>query len=399
MLHLLVLSVFVESVAVGPISVGRVLALAAAFITCVSVLTRPRSRLLPSPSIGLPVAGLGLWVFLSVFWASSFSSWVEAALQFALALCYFGAYVVLLESRAQIRRLLTSYVVGAAASAVVGIVQASTTVRAVGLQGDANTYALYELAAVPVAVSRIGHTRGLARLGWAALTLLLLWAVLSAQSRGALLSAVAVVGFLLVRGDAGGIWLRRRGLMAGFGLLTTLIAAAVVVTKVPRFDPTVVRESGGTGRVDIWRVAWQAWERRPVLGLGAGNFQAQSSDLLSTASGVQLDPYSKIVLGGIRVHNAYLEPWVELGPVGLALYLALLVGVGRILMGKRLGHDSGVLVALFPMLLGFLVATMFLSTMNNKLLWMLTGIAAVLPYLPIRRHELVRPVASPIEVS
>ena len=86
--------------------------------------------------------------------------------QMALALCYFVSYVVLLESREQMRRLMVWYVYGATVVAFVGLSQTSLTTRAVGLQGDANMYALYELAAIPIAASLASISTGKHRRRW-----------------------------------------------------------------------------------------------------------------------------------------------------------------------------------------------------------------------------------------
>ena len=170
----------------------------------------------------------------------------------------------------------------------------------------------------------------------------------------------------------------------GAGLLFAVVALAYLT--IPRFHSEDATANRGTGRVDIWHAAWAGWEQHPVLGLGAGNFIKQSDDLLSSTPGVQLDPYSDLFYG-IKVHNAYLEPWVELGPIGLGLYVAVLITVGIVLYRVYRNEPTGVLRALFPMLLAFATATIFLSAINNKLLWMLAGLAAAYPYLPERKSS------------
>ena len=104
---------------------------------------------------------------------------------------------------------------------------------------------------------------------------------------------------------------------------TTLALGVTALLRIPRFDPQEVSDSGGTGRQFIWRAALDGWQDHPLLGLGVGGFQANSGRLLSSPAGVSLDPRS-VLFEGIRIHNLYLELWVELGPVGLLLLLALL---------------------------------------------------------------------------
>ncbi len=386
LLRLLVLSVFVESLGIGPASVGRILAVVGLYASLLVVLSRSQTTLLPEPAIGVAVVGLGLWVFLSSIWASSFVGWASAMGQMALALCYFFSYVVLLESREQMRRLMVWYVYGAVAVAFVGLGQTGLTSRAVGLQGDPNMYALYELAAIPIAASLASISTGRHRRRWLLVVVLLVAAVLAAQSRGGLLATFGLLVFLLWTGEFGGRFAVRPRLTAlvGSGTLFAVVFGAYLA--IPRFHAEDVSANRGTGRLDIWHAAWAGWEEHPVLGLGAGNFIKQSDRLLSSTPGVELDPYS-VLFDGIKVHNAYLEPWVELGPIGLGLYVGVLLTVGVVLFRVYRNEPSGVLRALFPMLLAFATATIFLSAINNKLLWMLAGLAAAYPYLPERKSS------------
>ena len=279
-------------------------------------------------------------MFLSSIWADSFGGWASAMGQMALALCYFVSYVVLLESREQMRRLMVWYVYGATVVAFVGLSQTSLTTRAVGFQGDANMYALYELAAIPIAASLASISTGKHRRRWFMVVVLLIAAVLAAQSRGGLLATFGIMVFLLWTGEFGGRFAVRPRLkaMLGAGLLFAVVALAYLT--IPRFHSEDATANRGTGRVDIWHAAWAGWEQHPVLGLGAGNFIKQSDDLLSSTPGVQLDPYSDLFYG-IKVHNAYLEPWVELGPIGLGLYVAVLITVGIVLYRVYRNEPTG----------------------------------------------------------
>ncbi len=383
-LHVLALSVFVESVQIGPARIGRVLAVLAALAVVLVLISRPASRVLPPGVIGVPVALLTLWSYLSVFWSTSLTGWLNAQLQLALALCYFAAFVVLPVSRAQVERVLRSFAVGAVAAGLLGLTQASPEVRAVGLQGDANMFALYEAAAVPIALHQAFRSTGRMRSLWLFAAIAMIAGVVASQSRGGVLTVVTVVVVLLWRGDLGERAARFRISLTTAGAVLSLLVFAVLVSLLPRFSFAEAKESGGTGRVDIWRAALTAWEQTPLVGIGAGQWEVSSSRFLSTTPGVMIDPYSIIVLDGIRIHSAYIEPLVELGPVGLVLYLALLLGVAVVLMTETRHARGGLTRALMPMLVAFVSATVFLSAMNNKLLWIVAGLAAAVPYLPDR---------------
>lgn len=68
----------------------------------------------------------------------------------------------------------------------------------------------------------------------------------------------------------------------------------------------------GNGRSDYWRVAWDMARDNPLLGAGAGSFEA---------NWLRERPVSFHARDG---HNAYLEVLGELGPLGLALLLGTL---------------------------------------------------------------------------
>jgi hypothetical protein len=70
--------------------------------------------------------------------------------------------------------------------------------------------------------------------------------------------------------------------------------------------------ASGNGRSDYWRVARAMIEEEPLLGTGAGSFEAHWFRERS------------VVFHARDAHNLYLETLAELGPVGLALLLATL---------------------------------------------------------------------------
>jgi len=68
----------------------------------------------------------------------------------------------------------------------------------------------------------------------------------------------------------------------------------------------------GNGRTDYWRVAWRMARDEPLLGTGAGSFEAHwLAD-------------RPVSFHARDAHNLYLETLAELGPVGLSVLLATL---------------------------------------------------------------------------
>ncbi|HVS86132.1 MAG TPA: O-antigen ligase family protein [Gaiellaceae bacterium] len=69
----------------------------------------------------------------------------------------------------------------------------------------------------------------------------------------------------------------------------------------------------GTGRVDLWRVAWTDFRQHPLRGSGAGTYQRWWLQDRPTAS------------QAVNAHNLYAETLAELGVPGLALLLGALL--------------------------------------------------------------------------
>jgi O-antigen ligase len=377
LLHALVLSMFFESVAVGEVRVGRLLAVVVPVYVLFRLLRGWRPGRIPG-AVWLPAALFAVWAWASGLWATSDAAWQASLGAIGLAAAYFLGFATLVDSPAQIRELLRTYVLGAAGVALLAMAQAGVDVRSVGLQGDPNIFALYQVAAIP-AVGMLARTAKVPwqRLAWLLLILPLTASVFASQSRGGLLSLAVVLPVALVRGDFGRIVRGHTVFAMGATTVVLGVLGGIAGRIDDRLSVEAILRDQGTGRLDIWLAAWHGYLSNPLLGLGAGGFQPQSSWLLETTPGVGLSPDSAYFRTGIKVHNVYLETLAELGPVGLLLWLAILAGtVVLILRVAGAAVRSTPASALLPMLFAFAVATLFLSVTNNKLLWMVVGISA-----------------------
>ncbi len=374
-LYLLVLAPFGESLTVGGVTIGRLLGGLSVVVLLVLLLTG-RLRV-PRPPVyaWLPAAAFALWIIASGLWSTDHAAWVFAVGQVGLAVLFFASFALLVRSPHHVTSLLRVYVAGAVFAACYGLAQAFTAVRAEGLQGDANIYALYQVAALPAALALAGQSAGLRRLMWLAAMLPITASVLFSQSRGAFLAFVATALVVALVNE------RRRVLVP----LAVVVAAALgLATTVfgDRYSVEGVAGDRASGRIDIWLVAWRAFLDAPWTGIGAGNFVPQSIDRLTTEPGVELIKSHLLTGQGIEVHNIYLEGLAERGVLGLGTLVVFLLATlyGLVVAARR--HRSTVVSALAPMLVAFCVAAFFLSVSNSKLLWMLAGLAAALLSVP-----------------
>jgi O-antigen ligase len=195
-------------------------------------------------------------------------------------------------------------------------------------------------------------------------------------SRGGLLALVAVI----VAGLAlAGRWRAK---------LLLIVTAAVLVAvgyflATPSALQRITSSNGGTGRTDLWRVGWRMVEARPVLGVGAGNFQDASIHYLLRPG---LLERSDLIAGSNRVaHNTYLTVLAELGLIGALLFAALIalalacgVRAARLFARRRDESMEMVARAWLIAMAGVLTADAFLSAEFSKQLWLLLALGPAL---------------------
>jgi len=370
-LYVLTLVPFGEALSVGPVTVGRLLAVVSVMVLAVKIATgRLRVPALRATT-WVPAAALVAVIVASGLVATNFHGWTFAMGQVALAVAFYLAFAFLIDRPEQIAGLLRVYVVGAVAAAAIGVYQVLTTDRAVGLQGDANIYALYQVAALPAALALAKLSTGGRRMLWLLTILPLLASVGASQSRGALLALGATVLVLALQHP-------RRRILTPLVALGGVVAYLVVPLLDDRYAVQRVSADRASGRLDIWFTAWHAFLEHPWTGIGAGNFVSQSIERLTTEPGVELIKSHLLTGEGIEVHNIYLESLAERGVFGLATLAAFLGCTLWVLVqaARRYGHPA--VTALTPMLVSYCAAAFFLSVSNSKLLWMLAGLGAAL---------------------
>jgi O-antigen ligase len=158
----------------------------------------------------------------------------------------------------------------------------------------------------------------------------------------------------------------------------------------PEARERVTSADGGTGRQDIWKVAWRMAEDNPVRGVGAGNFSTSSIHYLIAPGLLRRSDF--IVDTQKVAHNVYLETLAELGIIGLTLLVALILLVlrcsyGAIRQFERNGDVTMEIVARAQLvaLIALLASMFFSSDHYSKQLWMLFATSPML--LAIARSQ------------
>ena len=181
-----------------------------------------------------------------------------------------------------------------------------------------------------------------------------------------------LVALVLLRG-------RRLTVVLGLVLLTVGGATVFFMSNLAAWQRihNVQDRGSGSGRTDIWRVAWRMAEDHPIGGVGLAQFPIISPQY-TREPGRPLQFVGLIVEQHIVVHNVYLQLWAETGIIGLGLFLGAaglaLTALRRaaLLFDARSDPELAALSRAFLLALaGVLIGSFFLSNIIARQIWVL----------------------------
>ncbi len=405
---LLVVTVFAESLELGGLTISRLSGPLAAAIVVAHLVTHGLPRF-PRREVLWAVTAYTAFALASVIWTiNPDDSFQESGTAFALAslvlsLIYMASFAVLVETREDLRRLAVTVWFVAVALGVVAIAQYFAGYeRAVAYAGDANFFAALQVLALPICLVVASHVeRGGLRLIALLGVGVVVGSVLVTLSRGGLLALFGVLA--LIAFQPARVMFRSPGFKR-LALLVAVIGGGVLLWAAfsdleARSESLFTTAEGGSGRANLWRAADTAWEEHPLRGIGYGAFPNESTTLLRQTPGVDFSAY-RLRQGGQVAHSAYLGTLAELGVIGLALLVAVLVSAVTTLRWAartaRARPDPIVAAAAQALLIsmvGFLLVSAFLSTETDRGLWVLLGVSLALARIaaqPAKMRELPR---------
>lgn len=333
------------------------------------------------------------WVGISFIWAENPAATFEAFYRLALNAILFLIVYTAVRTPEDAVKVFAAFVIGATALLLYGMATGASSTpygEAARLSSEAEN--ANELASTLVAslalalgLAFVARRSPVMRLVWlGAAALAMLGIVLTVSRSGLLALGVAIVAAILLSG-------RYRPKVAVVGVLLGIVAVTYfAVLAPPAARERVTHFEGGTGREDIWRVAWRMVEAQPVIGVGAGNFEDTSIHYLLVPGTLRRSDF--IVDTRKNAHNLYLGILAELGIVGLALLAALILALmacslRAIRRFKLLGDLQMEILARAHLvaIIGLLASLFFSSDEYKKQLWLLLAMAPAL--LAIGRSE------------
>lgn len=391
--------------ATGPaLSVAKAAGLVLAVSWLAGVASGQFKRLFPSvhPYLTFVLLAFLAWNLVSIAWAEDPEPAYVSVASYALAFALFPIVFSALRTKRHMLWMMTAFVLGAAFTAIYGVLTqpnaaalatspaaASGLNRLEGTIGDPNELASLLVAGVALSGVIIFNRNVAApfRLGVTFCTLLMLIAVFFTLSRGGLV-ALGALGLTAILASG------RHRLQAALAGLAVAGVALVFFFGVasPEARDRIIKNDGGSGRTDIWKVGWRMVEAEPLLGVGAANFQTASVHYLLAPGAIRYDEY--LVDIPAVSHNLYLGVLAETGVPGLTLFLLIVIAcIAAAVRAQRTFRSrddpEGELMAtcLITAIGALLAAYFFLSEEHSKHLWLLLSFCPALLAIARRADE------------
>jgi O-antigen ligase len=349
-----------------------------------------------TPHLVAVVIAFLAWSALSAVWAESPAAATRSTVRFGLDALLIPIVFWALRGRKHVVWVFGIFVLGALLSVLWGLTQgkaaggaaAAQVGRLAGANVEANQLAtllvvcIVFASALSVALRRAPLGRFLAMLA----AIAAMAAFFSTFSRAGMVSLAVVL-------LAGCIYAGRSR-----PAFVALVIGAVVVGSVflQETSSSAVKRLTSTttsGRSDIWKVGLRMVSANPVVGVGSGNYTIAEPHYYLIAPGA-IKRGEFIVDRPYVAHNIYLHVLAEMGVVGLALFLSVIVlsmraAVQSVGIFRRTGERSLEIMgrALIIALAGILAADFFASDQYSKQLWMLLGMGPALLAIARRLSE------------
>jgi O-antigen ligase len=402
---LLMFTAFGEAINSGSVTLSRAVGPVALLALILGISRRHRIR---PTRLGLPLAVIAYstWAVASVAWtvnpnnSLSIGGTGYSIAQLGLSIVLMLPFIMFVRSREDLVRLMRVTWLLATVTGLISIAQfLGGDWRSVGVSGDANFFAALQVIALPLGAllaieTRSPRLRLLVLIGVA----IGVGSIMTTLSRGGIL-ALAAVFVMLSFQPARGFFqtrARKRAFLLVIGVGAGILLAVSYSALSARTSSLFSGGETGSGRTNLWMAAVTGWHTHEVRGIGFGAFIGQSNQLLLETPGVNFSAY-ELRPTGQYVHNAYLESLVELGIVGAALFIAMLVAMtvslrttARDAIAGGQPFISAFARALLLSLAGFAFTSIFLSTETGRMLWVIIGLTIALPRVLIeerRRHQ------------
>ncbi|RFU21276.1 O-antigen ligase family protein [Geodermatophilus marinus] len=380
-----VLLPFSSLVSIGPGPFGSVSSLQGLLLGSALVAQLATSRR-SAPRIALSVPVWLAFVALcgfSVYWSVAPLLTVQNVLVLASLVLLFVALALTRFDPLTLRRFENSIVLGGGLVVCYGLAQLlflgglpAPDGRGARFGNDllgANLQAAFLLFPIAIVAARALTGPPRARVANVLVMLLLLFGLLMTGSRGGLLSLVVVLGVITLLASA------RLATKNALAAIAVVLLVGVLVLNPAGIGQRQLQGTDSSGRADIWTVGWQACLDHCATGAGWGSFPRVYADQLSSV------PEARVLHRGTtwEAHNIFLLAVVEVGVAGVLL---VLLGLGLALR-SAVRLPPSLRAPPLATLLGTVLSSFFLSSLNFKFFWIVLAYVAVSETVAITARE------------
>jgi O-antigen ligase len=342
-----------------------------------------------------------VWAMLSALWARDPDLvWAGEFWQLPVALAIFAVLIGSFPSRRWVVWLAAAFVAGATLSVLIGLVSdglnpsgdalasaAEAEGRLQGANGDPNYLAAGCVPALALAAALIGITRNaMVKWGLTAVMAVLVAGLAASESRGGFLAAIVAVAVAVVVNK------RHRAKVIAVIAVVASLTAMYFAAYPNTFERVTQVDGGGNGRTDLWFFATEMTKDHPLAGTGLNNYPLVAKDYVHEPGARD---FSFLITETPHVaHSVYLQLLAELGVIGLALFLVFVAGCLRAaLVAARRFDDlgefpmAGLARAAFVAMTGMLAASVFISNLTDRRMWILFAFGPILLALASRPRE------------
>lgn len=391
----------------------EVLVIVALMFWVLKIIDREEIRFTSTP-LNLPILSFIAICVFSLIWSNSFFvSLRELPLFLAGPLLYFIIVNNVREEK-QINRIIGAVIIVGAALGIYGIFQyndidfsfwASTAGRhkIFGLSGNPGYFAGYLIFPLSLAISLFLAAKNRNRKILLLIGILLMGTTLIvtiARSSYAAFGLSLIFMFLLFLLARVKRFIIDNRKIFIFLLIVIILAVSMFIIPTPLNKPgTAISQIKGSisitrlidvfssgRRAAIWKFTGMMIKDHPILGSGIGTFKY--NDLRYQAKFFEQGDNRSIYPYGVadKAHNEYLQLWVELGTIGLAIFFWLIIayfiyGI-RYLKREKDEQKQGIMIGMMGAVVAFLVDSFFWFPLhlsaNLSLLWLFIGLTMVM---------------------
>ena len=305
-----------------------------------------------------------------------------------LYFCFYTGLITYIDSMEKLRSLVNVWLGVHLVLAVLGILSGGKGVG--GWLGDENDFCMEMNVAVPFAYFMLlGARHKPAKVWYLALLCIFILTAMVTLSRGGFIGLAAVGFYCWLKSSQKG----RAVVLVGVVVIFMLIFAPEKYWEEMESSTSDQTLTVGTGaeRLYTWGIGWEMFLGNPIFGVGQGNFpwnfeNYQGGDRFNTRS-----------LAGRAAHSMYFTLLPELGTVGTGLFIFMVLSsystLGKVRSRAKqleasspndarkerdIAFSSALSSALEAAMVGYLVSSVFISTLYYPTFWVLMGFVVAL---------------------